>query len=179
MGNEIVIRQAVIEDSEATARLNFDTWETSFRGLVPDEWMNKRNVDQHISQFQKRFAEFGFGGMHIAELDGKVLGFSDGGATRDKSLPFDAELYAIYVLKAHQGKGVGQTLFRAVVNKAAKDGFHSIIAKTFSTSPYRRFYERQGGQIVPGYKEDWEAVGVKIPLVAFCWKDLAGVPDQG
>ena len=169
----IIVRSAVLSDAEATARLNFDTWETSFRGLVPDEWMNKRNVVQHIEQFKKRFATVGYAGMHVAELDGKVIGFADGGATRDKNLPFDAELYAIYILKEHQGKGIGQALFRAVMAKAAKDGFHAIIAKTFSTSPFRRFYEKQGGMVVPGYREDWEAPGVKVPLVAFGWKDLA------
>jgi len=110
--------------------------------------------------------------MHIAEMDGTVIGFADGGATRDKSLPFDAELYAIYILKEHQGKGVGQIIFRAVANKAFKDGFHSLVVKTFSTSPFRRFYEKQGGEPVSPYREDWEVAGVKIPLAAYCWKDL-------
>lgn len=171
----ITIRPAVLADAETTARLNFDTWETSFRGLVPDEWMNKRNIDQHIALFRKQFSEFGYAGMHIAEQDGKVIGFSDGGATRAKSLPFDAELYAIYVLKEYQGKGVGQTLFQAVAKKAIKDGFHSMVVKTFSTSPYRRFYEKLGGQIVADYQKDWEGGGVKIPLVAFGWTDLAAL----
>ena len=169
----VTIRPAVISDAEATAKLNFDTWASSFRGLVPDAWLNARDLQKHIAQFQKRFADFGFGGMHIAELDGIIIGFADGGATRDKTLPFDAELYAIYILKEHQVKGIGKMLFRSVANKAFKDGFHSMLVKTFSNSPYRRFYEKQHGEPVSPYREDWEVGGTKIPFVAYCWKDLS------
>ena len=169
----LTIRPAVLNDAEATARLNFVTWATSFRGLVPDAWLAARDIAKHIAQFQKRFTTFGYQGMHIAEIDGTVVGFADGGATRDKSLPFDAELYAIYILKEHQGKGVGKMLFHAVAKKVREDGFHSMVVKTFSTSPFLRFYIKQGGESVYPYSEDWEVGGAKIPLVAFGWKDLS------
>ena len=157
MGSIPSIRKAVMEDVSAVARLNFDTWTTSFRGLVPDAWLDARDVNQHIDQFKERFPSVGFGGMFIAELNGSIVGFSDGGVMRNESLLFEAEIYALYVLREHQRKGIGRILFDSVANEAYRNGMRSMAVKTFAGSPYRRFYEK---------------LGKVLPLIACGWKDL-------
>ncbi len=53
----------------------------------------------------------------VVEPQLEVVGFSNGGPSREQVLPQAGELYAIYIRDAYQGRGIGRRLFRAVVDE--------------------------------------------------------------
>jgi GNAT superfamily N-acetyltransferase len=57
---------------------------------------------------------------------------------------FDSEIYAIYLLRAHQGRGTGAALYRAAVQWLAEQGFQNMFLWVLAENSTRSFYKRMG-----------------------------------
>lgn len=59
--------------------------------------------------------------VYVAEVaPGEIIGFAFGGANRAKRISFAGEIYALYVLKEYENKGVGHLLVNAVADAFAE-----------------------------------------------------------
>lgn len=137
----ITWREARAGDSVAVAEVNLRAWQESFpeRPLHRDD----ASLERRAAMFRRRFGA-AFYWMHVAEARGRVVGFVDVGAPRDARWNCEAELYAIYVLKAYQRCGVGRRLFELACDSVVFGGRTSMYLIALQDSPYRAFYERVG-----------------------------------
>lgn len=99
-----------------------------------------------------------------------MIGFATGGKARSPLLQADAELYAIYVRKEFQGKGVGRALVLAVVRNLVEQEFQAMGVWVLELNPYRRFYECLGGEFVT--EQMIELDSLSLNEFAYRWQDL-------
>jgi len=112
--------------------------------------------------------------LFVAENEcGEVVGFACGGPLREPLLEYDGELYAIYVLKAYQGQGIGRALVAAVAGDLLSRGYRSLVIWVLRDNPYRRFYEALGGQVIA--EKTIQIGGAELVEVGYGWSDLASV----
>jgi L-amino acid N-acyltransferase YncA len=64
--------------------------------------------------------------LFVAEDAGRIAGFVNAGPGREAPGDFDSEIYAIYLLRAHQGRGMGAALYREAVQMAGGRGFQNM-----------------------------------------------------
>jgi GNAT superfamily N-acetyltransferase len=83
--------------------------------------------------------------LFVAEGAGQIVGFVNAGPGREAPGGFDSEIYAIYLLRAHQGRGTGAALYRAAVKWLAEQGFQNVFLWVLEKDPTRSFYEGMGG----------------------------------
>ena len=81
------------------------------------------------------------------------------------------ELYAIYILKEYQGKGIGRLLVQSVVDDLKDKNLNSMLIWAIEENPACRFYETLGGKKID--TEEIEIAGKKLSEVAYGWDDLA------
>jgi GNAT superfamily N-acetyltransferase len=114
-------------------------------------------------------------GHHVflaEDENGHVVGFASGGPNRDTALPYDAELFAIYVLQYSQRQGLGRRLLRAFAEAVAADRRRSLIVWVLEENmSARRFYESMKGAEVS--RKDITIGGAKLVEVGYGWPDLA------
>ena len=112
--------------------------------------------------------------VHLAEHDGKIIGFGSCGSQRTEPLRekgYDGEISAIYVLQKFQGHGLGARLLFAMAADLLSRGFSAAALWVLRDNPpARRFYERLGGQIIDE-REDAREDTVLIEL-AYGWRHL-------
>jgi GNAT superfamily N-acetyltransferase len=96
-------------------------------------------------------------------------GFVNAGRGREAPDGFDSEIYAIYLLRAHQGCGTGTALFRVAVQWLAEDGFQNMFLWVLAGNPTRRFYERMGG-VELGSKTT--ELGEPLLEVSYGWRGI-------
>ena len=138
----ILYREATVADSYAVAQVHVQSWRDSFAGLVPQSFLDGMSVEQRAKAFASRVTN-GFYKMFLAEAQGRgVVGFMDIGKSRDSQWPYEAELYAIYILKEFQRQGVGQELFNLGVEAIIDEGMNSMYLIALEVSPYNRFMKR-------------------------------------
>jgi GNAT superfamily N-acetyltransferase len=166
----LMIRPARLTDAPAIARIHADTWRTTYRSIVPDDYLDNIDSVFKVSIYEKRLAEPG-AFYFVAEYEkAGIVGFLNGGPTRSPNLPFQAELYAIYVLATHQNKRIGSLLTEALVHGLRDASMNSLLVWVLTDNPYRRFYEKLGGRQVA---KKLETVGGKsLEETAFAWDDL-------
>jgi ribosomal protein S18 acetylase RimI-like enzyme len=86
-------------------------------------------------------------------------------------LPHDAEVYAIYVLRAAHRRGCGRRLMAALANALHARGFKSLSLWVLEENAGARgFYERLGGSVV-GEKTEVDG-GLEFREVAYGWDNL-------
>jgi ribosomal protein S18 acetylase RimI-like enzyme len=174
----INVREATVADCYEVAVVNVRSWRESFRGIVPQAALDRMDYRKRADAFAERFEQKAGAGdddfyqMLVAELPGpEVVGYVDFGPPRETSYgQFAAELYSIYVLKEHQGRGVGGRLFRAMAASLAARGLRSVFLVTLEASPYRHFYERVGGRVLG--RGMFEIGGAQLVESAYGWDDL-------
>lgn len=131
----MTVRAATLADAPAIASVHVRTWQTAYRGLMPDELLADLSVERRTELWQRMIPR---GIVWVAETDGEVVGFASAGPSRDNDAPF--ELYAIYVLESAQGTGLGAALAHAALG-AEPD---VVVWVLDTNTPARRFYERIG-----------------------------------
>jgi len=140
----MMIRTAQLADAEGIGRVHVDVWRETYRCIVPDEILNQLSYERRAENWKRLIGER-YQCLFVAEDLGRIAGFVNAGPGREAPGGFDSEIYAIYLLRAHQGRGKGAALFRAAVQWLAEEGFQDMFLWVLAENPTRRFYERMGG----------------------------------
>ena len=104
------------------------------------------------------------------EDNGQVVGFAAAGPEREADSGFAGELYAIYLLEEHQGKGTGRRLFELVVDHFRSQGYKSMRVWVLEGNPAQSFYERLGGERVE--TKVLQIGGQDYDEIAYGWAQL-------
>ncbi len=169
---QAIVREASPGDAPGIAHVHVASWRTTYRGVVPDGFLDGMSCEESEHRWRSRFAEAGSGGVFVAESQGEVVGFASGGSRREKSHPeYGGELYAAYLLRGFQGAGIGGRLLGAVAEGLSSAGFHSMLAWVMAENhPARNFYEAAGGKLLGSGA--FEIEGKPIEEVAYGWTNL-------
>jgi GNAT superfamily N-acetyltransferase len=167
------IRPGTLADVQEISKAYAESWKTTYEGLVPDLFVKGMTVAAAVKIFNESLQSDGYSYfLHVAETPGgRLVGFADGGKERSHPENGMGELYAIYLLKEFQGKGIGRQLFKASVKSLLQSGMNTMIVWVLEQSPYRKFYESMGGQLEPGIKR-LDVINQQIRLVPYRWSDL-------
>ena len=165
------IRPARLRDVDAIARVHVDSWRSTYRGLVPESYLASLDVADRARMWADILARRDSIVLVAEDRHDGIVGFASGGASRWAGMPFDAELYAIYLLDAAQRQGVGERLFDALVERLVGAGFRSMVLWVLAkNAPACRFYERMGG--VPAGTREEELGGTFLAERAYGWTGL-------
>ncbi|HEV8229561.1 MAG TPA: GNAT family N-acetyltransferase [Candidatus Limnocylindria bacterium] len=165
------VRHATPDDAGAIERVRTDTWRHAYRRLLPDAVLDRLGYDpsRRRTQMETMSADRF---VLVAEQDTAVVGFCLGGPSRTPDPEYPGEVYAIYVLPAAQGRGIGRALLHAAARELIARGLGGMLIWVLSSNaPSRAFYERMGGVFVRD--EERELEGIKIIESGYGWTDIA------
>jgi GNAT superfamily N-acetyltransferase len=134
------IRPARPGDAETLASIHVAAWRETYPGLLPEAEIARHDLPYRLRQWQ---AMLGRGDTRIA-LAGD-LGFAQMGPQRDSALAeeWPEELFAIYLLRAAQGTGLGRALLEAV---AGETPFTAFVLD--GNARAMAFYRKTGAEIL-------------------------------
>lgn len=167
------IRAAEPDDARAIAAVHVASWRATYRGLLPDEFLAGLALAPWEAQWARALAvPPDERGVWVTTDDtGAVLGFASGGPARGEDAAYPGELYALYLLPAAQGRGLGRRLFDAVAADLARRGFPALLLWVLDGNPACRFYAHLGGS--PLRSQPFTIGGVTRTETAYGWPDLA------
>jgi ribosomal protein S18 acetylase RimI-like enzyme len=167
-------REATADDAAAIAHVHVESWRTTYRGAIPDAYLDGLSHAEHTRLWTAWLTEARAGTFVYLALNERrrtVVGFAMGGPARDGDLGFAGELYAIYLLAHAQGQGIGRRLMCLVAERLASRDTYSLLAWTLKDGAACRFYEALGGTVVRTRQET--IGGALLEQVAYGWTDSA------
>ena len=178
---QITIRPAVPGDEEALAHVHVAAWQTAYRGILPNAFLENLSVATRVERWRERLAHPGEGEFSfVAQATGKdghasIIGFASGGPEREGFVGadrtrYDGEVYAIYLLAEWRRRGVGHRLVTPSAQALIDGGFQSVVIWVLKDNANaRRFYEALGG-LLAGEKPI--TIGqTALTEVAYGWPD--------
>ena len=158
------IRIATDEDCRSLATLKRRVWETTYRGIYPDEKLDKYDIDLNENKFKNMIKQKSQK-LFVVLNESEIIGYMSCGKIMR---PFDEHTHDIgllYLAKEYQGKGIGLDLFQFAKMELKNQGVTEFIV---SCNKYnisaQQFYKKMGGKII---KIDEDNKDKSIPQVKF------------
>jgi GNAT superfamily N-acetyltransferase len=168
------VREARQEDATAIARVHVDSWRSTYRGIVPEDFLAQMSYEDFEERWRGWLRNVGEPrwAYRVAELpSGRIVGFASGGPRQGPPYTdYAGELYTLYLLREHQRAGIGQRLIGSVARRLAEGGTYSLLAWVLARNPARRFYEAVGGELLGS--QEIEIGGARLEEVAYGWRHL-------
>jgi ribosomal protein S18 acetylase RimI-like enzyme len=178
--HHVDIRTARVDDAAAIATVHVESWRTTYKGIVPDDFLARLSYEQRGQFWRQVLTEPGSASFVYVADDGpgQVVGFVSGGPERSGDTLYTGELYAIYLFASYQGQGIGRQLVSTLVTRLMQEGMTALLLWVLAANPARQFYERLGGQHV--YEKTVTIGGVPLLEIAYGWRDARTIitPSQ-
>ena len=168
---EITIRPARASDARPIARLDVETWRTTYAGLLSASY---------LVGLSERRREAGWRAVILREprdvriavdAGGIIRGFGSCGPNRGDRF-FAGEVFTLYVAPDWQNQGIGRRLVIALFRRLVTTGRRSAIVWVLRDNPARFFYERLGARQVS--HRPLPVGGASVEAIAYGWRDLPG-----
>lgn len=106
----LVIRPMTLDDADAKGYVHWKSWKEAYAGLMDQNYLDNLDLGK-----RQALARAHPENTLVAELYGKIVGFSCYIPCRDPDLPGCGEVQAIYLLQEAQGLGIGRMLMDAAI----------------------------------------------------------------
>lgn len=176
---EITIRDAVLSDAPGLARVVIETTAHAFRGLVPEKCLSDLTPDESLVNWQTTLC----GGLDANEFvlvaadpTGQVVGYLMAWQGAEDPV-HGGEIGALYILPAHQRRGIGRLLLRRAAERLMDAGVRSVRLGCLSINPSCAFYERLGGKRVGERERPW--AGNTFQEIIYGWQDISHLTTIG
>jgi len=167
-----LLRKAELGDEAEIANVHLNSWREIYKGLLPQDYLDSLPLtfSRRMRWWKKSIAEEREI-IQIIETNEGIVGFSCFGPARRSEDSDMAELYAIYLLERHKGKGFGFELLRSGLKLMKESGFKKAYCWVLDKNPTIEFYKRTGAQN-SGVTMDAEIGDQKVTELMYIWKDL-------
>lgn len=171
-GPSMHIRVAGGGDSTMIARLHATSWQHAYRGILGDEYLERRVFAERGEVWRERFL-VPKAGQHVivAEDQGEIVGFAC--AFGDEDDRWGTMLDNLHTHPSHRGKGIGTMLIAEVASWSAENypGKGLFLWVFDQNAAARQFYESLGGK--PVGEMTWIAPdGSAVRELRYAWDGL-------
>ena len=149
----VCIREMCPEDYDQKAYVHWKTWRETYTGLMEESYLSSLTLEK-CQTLVRRWPQ----NTLVAELDGKIVGFSCYGHTENG----EGEVIAIYLLKEVQGTGLGWKLMNATVAQLTENPTIGLWVLKGNNQAIG-FYEHYGFHL--SGKEKTGSVGTELWMV--------------
>jgi ribosomal protein S18 acetylase RimI-like enzyme len=177
---DVTLRPATEQDAAGIARVRVDSWRATYRGMIPDSYLDAMRVEDSAALWQRVLSvpEQSRPSVHVLESAGDIVGFASGMLLPEAKLGFEAELTGIYLMPAVQRQGWGQCLLKAVVTDCLQRGASNMLVWVIAgNKAARQFYEKLDAELLLEQPFTWD--GFEAHEAGYGWRNLRSLLEGG
>jgi len=121
------VRPAILRDAKAVAEVHAQAALAAYHDLLPEDQLRTALAPASREAKWREAIEFAEPQVHVAELDGEIVGFVGFDRSRDPKTPSTTgEIWALHIKPAHWGQGVGVALWDAAREGLVEEGCTTV-----------------------------------------------------
>jgi ribosomal protein S18 acetylase RimI-like enzyme len=144
----MIIRKAKIDDATGIAKVHVDSWRTTYKGIIPDDFLNNLSYEQRTELWKGNITKEDNYVIVAENNEGQIVGFADAWKRETNVVESSSDLTSIYLLKEYQGQGIGKKLFKELFEHFKQMGYGKIFVEVLEENKTRYFYEYYGAKLV-------------------------------
>ena len=121
----MLLRDAVPEDAMAVAGVHVRSWQTAYRKLLPDDYLDRLRPEERAARYDFASLDPCAPRTIVAATGNLIQGFATISPSRDADLKGYGELCALYVDPEYWGLGIGAALISAARGRLLERGFRN------------------------------------------------------
>jgi GNAT superfamily N-acetyltransferase len=171
----VIIREARSGEERAVAAVHIRSWQSAYRGLLPDDHLDTLHVDERAARYTFGSSRTDAPHTLLAIEHDVICGFATTGPSRDEDAPGLGELYALYVDPPAWGKGVGRLLLAEATERMRAQGYTEAILWVLTGNESAERFYRADGWARDGARRYEEVYGVGSNVIRYR-RSLAAAP---
>jgi ribosomal protein S18 acetylase RimI-like enzyme len=165
---ELTIRDAVLHDAGAMGRLHVLAWQSAYRGVMPDEYLDGLVAEERIEMWHQRLSRADLHPPLVAAVRDVVVGFAAFGAEDSPTAAEGCgELYAVNLDPDHWGRGIGRALVRRVTERLISMGFREAVLWVVPENQRARALYESEGWVADGGIATEDVLGVTVTDIRY------------
>jgi GNAT superfamily N-acetyltransferase len=158
-------------DAEAVGRLQAESWRASYRGIMPDTFLDTEAIEHRRSAWRDRLSIDSDRRwlLKAHDQDGELVGFAC--VELDAEPDWGALLDNLHVRPDRKGQGIGRRLFDAAREWSYEQLGHKKMHLWVIEANVegQQFYDRIGGRVAERTIKDVVGV-VTVPVLRYVWR---------
>src|SRR5580658_9523616 len=143
----ISIRAARLGDEGEIASVHDAAWREAYRGIIPGRELERMIARRGPSWWRGAIERKSR--LIVLDFDESIAGYATYGRNRVPTLPFQGEIFELYIAPEFQGLGFGRRLFQAAHSDLQEHGYPSLLIWALADNDRAlRFYGNLGGRII-------------------------------
>ncbi|MDV2581808.1 GNAT family N-acetyltransferase [Alkalibacillus haloalkaliphilus] len=138
------IREANISDASGIGKVHVDSWRTTYKGIVPDDFLNNLTYEKREKLWINNISAQDQYIIVAEDESGQIVGFASGGKRVTNVQENAGDLTSIYILEEFQGQGVGTKLMKDMFAYFREVGYNTIFVEVLKSNETKFFYEAFG-----------------------------------
>lgn len=132
------VRLANPSDAEAVAKIRVSAYKISYRGYLPDNFLDSLKIDDDVIKMTEEYLKDGK--MYLAIDNNQPIAYAHVTDRENNVFSIDA----LYCHPEHQKKGAGRLLVETLCQMKKEQGFKYCSVSTLKDGPSIAFYEKVG-----------------------------------
>ena len=165
--NNLKIRLAKYTDCTELSYLKREIWETTYRGVYPDEKIDNYNYINNTEKF-KSYIDNPNQQLFVVTDNNVIIAYIEFGKPFRPFEDYKQEIGLFYIRKDYQGIGLGKKLFDFAYNNIKTTNVDKFFISCHKYNlNAQKFYEKMGGKLV---KIDEDFANNGLPQIKFEFK---------
>lgn len=170
------IRKAAMEDAAGIAKVHVDSWRTTYKGIIPDDFLSKLSYEQRTKLWDRIIPEEGNYVVVAEASEGRIIGFASGSKRDTNTVPNSSDLTSIYLLEEYQGQGIGKQILKHIFLHFKSLGYQKIFVDVLADNKTRHFYEYYGAKLFN--KTQINIGGKDLDELIYEWDNIGEVLEK-
>ena len=138
------IEKAQTEDAKSIVEINIKEWKNTYKGIFPDKFLENLSEKEEESgeKCKNKINEY-----IVGKINNQIVGFLRFGKNKKGYNDNYAEIYALYIDKEYQRKGIGTALINFAFENL-KPNYKYVLISTLVQNDANLFYKKIGGKLI-------------------------------
>lgn len=163
------IRQAHIDDAEGIGQVHVDSWRSTYKGLISNKFLDNLSYADKEAQWKTNLTDSSHF-IIVAEINSQIVGYAAAQHPPGNNIENASHLTSIYILKEHQGNGIGKQLLYEMFTYFNRQNISSVYVEILKENATTCFYEKFGAKFVRDF--DIQIGGRALKESLYLWPSV-------